>query len=48
MSRNGRKRSSIADKIIIEYNQKKRFEHFIKTKKNRELKDKIENESSNK
>lgn len=47
MRRNGRKRSCIADKIVIEYNQKKRFEQYIKTKKNRELKDK-KDENSNK
>lgn len=40
-----RKRSIIADKIVTDYNQKKRYDHFIEAKK-KILEEK--NESSNK
>ena len=48
MSKKERKKSYIADKIIIEYNQKNRIKRLIEAKENRKLKDKNKNESSNK
>lgn len=48
MGKKERKKSYIADKIILEYNQKNRIKRLIEAKKNRELKDKNKNESSNK
>lgn len=48
MKRSRRGRSLLADKIMIEYNEKKKYENYFKAKKEKELKEKNNNESSDK